>query len=182
MSQEGALVNFDLGLYARTVSRKNGKIAALIASFTGQQIDPHYLAYFDCFNRRRFFEAHEVLEALWLPQRQGPEGAFYKGLIQLAGAFVHWQKGRRLPSLALFKLAAKNLHAYGAAYRGLDLRSLAGRIGQWEREVGAGDELCAADVSLRLTAACPGALASPGGDDDAVCPTTGAAPAGGEVP
>jgi hypothetical protein len=63
-----------------------------------QDYDPHYLSYFECFNQQRFFEAHEVLEVLWLTQRDGPNGSFYKGLIQLAGAFVHWQKNR--PGLA----------------------------------------------------------------------------------
>ena len=70
-----------------------------------QDYDPRYLKYFECFNQQRFFEAHDVLEALWLPQRQGPNGSFYKGLIQLAGAFVHWQKQRPGPAVALFKLA-----------------------------------------------------------------------------
>jgi len=42
--------------------------------------DPRYLGYFECFNRQCFFEAHEVLEALWLPQRQGgPTALFTKG-------------------------------------------------------------------------------------------------------
>ena len=70
-----------------------------------QDYDPHYLSYFECFNQQRFFEAHEVLEVLWLTQRDGPNGPFYKGLIQLAGAFVHWQKNRPGPAVALFKLA-----------------------------------------------------------------------------
>lgn len=62
-----------------------------------EDYDPRYVRFFECFNQQLFFEAHEVLEALWLPQRQGLNGRFYKGLIQLAGAFVHLQKGRRPP-------------------------------------------------------------------------------------
>ena len=86
--------------------------------------DPRYLAFFECFARQRFFEAHEVLEALWLPQRQGPNGVFYKGLIQLAGAFVHWQKNRPAPAMALLKLAKTNLRKYPATHEGLSVNGV----------------------------------------------------------
>jgi predicted metal-dependent hydrolase len=86
--------------------------------------DPHYLSYFECFNRQRFFEAHEVLETLWLPQRGGPNGAFYKGLIQLAGAFVHLQKNRLGPAAALFELARTNLLKYPATHEGLAVKAV----------------------------------------------------------
>jgi hypothetical protein len=85
------------GLYPVHVSHKSACIAARIESFCGQELDAHYLGYFDCFNRQLFYEAHEVLEDLWLKDKYGPNGAFYKGLIQLAGAFVHLQKIVRRP-------------------------------------------------------------------------------------
>ena len=93
------------------MSKKSAKIAALIESCRGEKLDAHYLGYFHCFNRGLFYEAHDVLEELWLPERTGPNGAFYKGLIQLAGAFVHLQKNRLRPAAALFKLAATNLQS-----------------------------------------------------------------------
>ena len=96
-----------------------------------QDYDPRYLGYFDCFNRQRFFEAHEVLEALWLPQRDGPNGLFYKGLIQLAGAFVHWQKNRPGPAVALFKLAQTNLRKYPALHEGLNLTGVLVMADEW---------------------------------------------------
>jgi predicted metal-dependent hydrolase len=93
--------------------------------------DPRYLGYFDCFNRQQFFEAHEVLEALWLPQRNGPNGLFYKGLIQLAGAFVHWQKNRPGPGVALFKLAQTNLRKYPTIHEGLSVTSVLVMADEW---------------------------------------------------
>ncbi len=96
-----------------------------------QNYDPHYLSYFECFNEQRFFEAHEVLEALWLPQRQGPNGSFYKGLIQLAGAFVHLQKNRLGPAVALFKLAQGNLRQYPATHEGLAVNDVLNLIEDW---------------------------------------------------
>ena len=68
----------------------------------------NYLGYFELFNAQLFYEAHDVLEELWLPIRREPQGDFYKGLIQLAGAFVHLQKNRLRPAAALFKLARTN--------------------------------------------------------------------------
>ena len=97
--------------------------------------DPRYLGYFECFNRRRFFEAHEVLENLWLPQRQGPNGAFYKGLIQLAGAFVHWQKNRPRPAVALFELAQANLRKYPPTHEGLNVTDVLTAINEWLRQL-----------------------------------------------
>ena len=103
------------------MNHKSGKIASLVEPFAGREFDAHYLSYFDCFNRQLYFEAHEVLEALWLPQRHAADGNFYKGLIQLAGAFVHLQKQRHGPAVALFKLAEKNLEAYPSFHHGIEL-------------------------------------------------------------
>ena len=43
------------------------------------------------FNEERFFEAHEVLEELWLVS-SGEQKTFYQGLIQCAVALAHWKK------------------------------------------------------------------------------------------
>jgi len=107
-----------------------------------QDYDARYLNYFERFNRQRFFEAHDVLEALWLPERQGPNGAFYKGLIQLAGACVHWQKNRPGPAVALFGLARANLNKYPATHEGLNVKGVLAMI---------------EDALPQLTAAAPGA-------------------------
>ena len=62
------------------------------------------------------------MEELWLTDRQGPNYSFYKGLIQLAGAFVHLQKNRLKPAAALFKLARANLLKYPAIHERLEYR------------------------------------------------------------
>ena len=103
----------------------------MIESFGGQELNAHYLGYFDCFNRQLFYEAHDVLEDLWLPGRHGVNGNFYKGLIQLAGAFVHLQKNRLRPSAALFKLAQANLEKYPRVHEQLDLERVQGLIQSW---------------------------------------------------
>ena len=115
--------------------KKDQKIQAFVESLsTGSVHDPCYEGYFLCFNEQKYYEAHDVLEHLWLKDK-GATHQFFKGLIQLAGAFVHLQKqfrrpehptdGRRLrPAWRLFKLAQTNLEPYFPAYLDLDVRSV----------------------------------------------------------
>jgi predicted metal-dependent hydrolase len=113
------------------VSKKSAKIAALIENCQGRDLPAHYLGFFECFNQELFYESHDVLEELWLPHRHGPNGNFYRGLIQLAGGFVHLQKDRLRPAASLFKLAQKNLRAYPAVHEHLDLENVLNLITQW---------------------------------------------------
>jgi hypothetical protein len=94
-------------------------------------LHPCYAGYFTCFNRGDYYEAHDVLEHLWL-QCDDENELFYKGLIQLAGGFVHLRKhyehpthakhGRRLPPASrLFDLAAGNLAPYAPLHLHLDV-------------------------------------------------------------
>ncbi len=118
------------------MSKKSAKIAALIESCKGRDLDAHYLGYFECFNRGLYYEAHDVLEELWLADKSGPNGNFYKGLIQFAGAFVHMQKhstrqARLRPALALLKLAHENLQPYPPKHEQLDVAALLRSIENW---------------------------------------------------
>jgi uncharacterized protein len=118
------------------VSKKSAKIAALIEACRGRDLPAHYLGYFECFNRGMFYEAHDVLEELWLPNRGRPDDAFFKGLIQFAGAFVHLQKHsakyqRLRPAAALFRLARANLGKYPSVHRRLNLHEVASIADDW---------------------------------------------------
>ncbi|MBC8003757.1 MAG: DUF309 domain-containing protein [Opitutaceae bacterium] len=117
--------------YSHHVSKKSAKIAALIDGCRGQDLDPHYLGYFECFNRGWFYESHDVLEELWLSERQGANYGFYKGLIQFAGAFVHLQKNRLKPAGALFRLSRSYLEKYPSPHEHLDLARVVGLIDEW---------------------------------------------------
>jgi hypothetical protein len=126
------------------VSKKSAKIAAIIEGMRGRALDAHYLGYFECFNRSLFYEAHDVLEELWLAQRRGPNDAFFKGLIQFAGAFVHLQKHtaqrpRLRPSSALFKLARANLAGYAPVHEQLDVSGVLRMIEDWLGRLDAGN-------------------------------------------
>jgi predicted metal-dependent hydrolase len=113
------------------VTHKSSKVAALTGRFEGRRLDARYLGYFDCFNRQLFYEAHDVLEDLWLPVRRSADGDFFKGLIQLAGAFVHLQKERLRPADALFQLAERNLGKYPDRHQSTDVAALHRLIAWW---------------------------------------------------
>ncbi len=117
------------------MSKKSAKIAAMIESFQGQALDAHYYGYFACFNDGLYYEAHDVLEEMWLPNRGKPADHFYKGLIQLAGAFVHLQKDRLGPSNALFNLAKANLQKFPAKYESLNVAKTLALITAWQKQL-----------------------------------------------
>jgi predicted metal-dependent hydrolase len=113
------------------VSRKSKRVAEMVADHHGQKLDPHYLGYFVCFNRQQFYEAHEVLEHLWLKDKHGANGAFYKGLIQLTGSFVHLQRNHLRPAAALFKLACANLEKYPRIHEHLNVETTCKLARKW---------------------------------------------------
>ena len=111
---------------------------------SSKTLPENYLGYFKCFNHGDFFEAHDVLEELWLKDRQSANYSFYKGLIQLAGAFVHLQKNledpkkfqqRLHPAAALFKLAQTNLKKYPPHHEHLDLAEVLNLIEGWLKKL-----------------------------------------------
>jgi len=103
------------------------------ATEDGIAAHPYYRAFFRCWNEQRYYEAHDVLEQVWLGKKITPEDAqYFKGLIQAAGAFVHLQKhyqhpthpkhGKRLaPAVRLFRLAERNLAPFDPARHDLDV-------------------------------------------------------------
>jgi hypothetical protein len=118
---------------------KHDRIAAFVEtleSATGTHHHPCYAGYFECFNAGNYYEAHDVLEHLWLDCRDANR-LFYQGLIQLAGAFVHLKKQRERPwhptdgcrlrpAARLFLLAEKNLMPYAPIQLDLDIEATLG--------------------------------------------------------
>ena len=122
---------------------KRERISQLVAELGGDDVDPgqtdvakhpFYRAFFRCWNEQHYYEAHDVLEQLWL-KTDSSDADFFKGLIQAAGAFVHLQKrfehpshtkhSRRLrPAVRLFRLAERNLSRFGSRHHGLDVTAL----------------------------------------------------------
>jgi predicted metal-dependent hydrolase len=113
------------------VSGKDHKVAALLEGVDAGPHDPHFVGYIRCFNEQKFYEAHDVLEALWLKDRHGPDGDFFKGLIQFAGGFVHLQKQRPRPAWKLFRLCTIYLAKYPSPHLALDVTNLLRLAKHW---------------------------------------------------
>ena len=131
------------------------KNARLEAWMTGWDPDPssdlprEYRAFFQLFNGQKYYEAHDVLEVLWLGCVD-ENRSFYQGLIQLAGAFVHFDKharfpehsvhGRRLaPGCRLLDLAAERIARYGPVHMRIDVGALLEVCAVWKaRALGGG--------------------------------------------
>jgi uncharacterized protein len=73
----------------------------------------------ELFNARRFWEAHEAWEELWLAS-SGDEKQFLQGLIQLAAAYHHVQRGTFRGGVRLFDAALRRLEPFPAAHRGVE--------------------------------------------------------------
>lgn len=101
-----------------------------------------YRAFFFCFNNAQYYEAHDVLEHLWLRCHDENRG-FYQALIQLAGAFVHFQKQalfpehpvhsrRNAPGTRLLALASQRMSAYPKWHLGVSVQNLRSLCSEWE--------------------------------------------------
>ena len=128
--------------------KKSDRISALVGALPAEPasaLDPHYTGYFTCFNAAQYYEAHDVLEHLWLRCHDG-NALFYKGLIQIAGAYVHLQKHhlhpghpkhttRLRPASRLLQLGVKNLALFAPRHLHLDVAALLLRCTQLAEEI-----------------------------------------------
>lgn len=131
--------------------KKNDRLEAWLRTWDpdpSSRLPAEYRAFFFCFNRSDYYEAHDVLEHLWLQCLDGNRH-FYQGLIQFAGAFVHLQKhylfpghpthSRRLaPASRLFALAAHRLGPYAPVHLALDVAHLLETGASWSSMANAG--------------------------------------------
>jgi uncharacterized protein len=86
------------------------------------EYDPRYLSGIALFNRREFFEAHEVWEDLW-HDTAGPERRFFQGLIQAAVAVYHAGNGNVPGATRLFHSGRRYMAAFPTYHLGLDVAS-----------------------------------------------------------
>ena len=84
----------------------------------------------DCFNQQQFFTCHELLEEIWLEEPE-EEKPFYQGLIQVAAAFHHHQRGNRTGLDSLLRAGVEKLRRYPPAYHGVDLAALLAALDPW---------------------------------------------------
>lgn len=79
----------------------------------------------DEFNSGRFFECHETLEEIWQQDRSGIRD-LYKGLIQVAAAFVHIKRPNHFGADRLTRTALGYLAPYrSTGAMGFDIETIA---------------------------------------------------------
>lgn len=83
------------------------------------------------FDRREFWLAHEELEELWQQDRRD----LFKGLIQLAAAFVHVERSNWSGARRLFETALDYLDGYPSPSEGFDLDRIRARARSALRQV-----------------------------------------------
>ena len=93
-------------------------------------LDPRYIDYFHLFEEGKYFEAHEVLEGLWRETKDETR-EFYHGLIQLAAALVHFQKGNLKGAKELFRTASSYLKPYRPRYEGVEISKVLRDFGKF---------------------------------------------------
>ena len=83
-----------------------------------------------CFDSSTFFEAHEHWEAVWLAAQE-PEKTFLQGLIQVAAAFHHLQRGNCAGTISLLRSALRRLDGYPEVFAGIAVAPLRIAIRSW---------------------------------------------------
>ncbi len=89
--------------------------------------DARYLRGIDHFNRREFFEAHEVWEDLWIEVNDERKG-FYHGLIQAAVALHHALRDNYNGARSLYARMWNNLEMFRPVYEGLNVDDFMARM------------------------------------------------------
>jgi hypothetical protein len=85
------------------------------------------------FNAAQFWEAHEAWEARWL-DADGDEKLFLQGLIQLAAAYHHVQRGTLRGGLRLFASSREKLHKFRDGFLSVHFEeAVVTALGQAER-------------------------------------------------
>lgn len=83
--------------------------------------------YLECvrrYNAGEHWQAHEVLEDLWRATGEPERRRFYQGIIQLAAAFVHAERGNLRGVQRLLAKADAKLEAVSSPCLGLDVAAL----------------------------------------------------------
>lgn len=85
------------------------------------------------FNRRYYWETHEVLEHVWMDET-GPRKKFYQGLIQAAAALYHVLNANPRGVIKLAEESVAKLTAYQPEYMGIPLEDLCQKMTSYAQE------------------------------------------------
>jgi predicted metal-dependent hydrolase len=87
------------------------------------QADPRFHLALELFNAGEWYAAHDVFEELW-HETADPERRSLQGILQVAVAQLHLQRGNRRGATILYGEALGRLKRPGTPDLGLDLEAL----------------------------------------------------------
>ncbi len=103
-------------------------------------MDPLLHRGIELFNAGEFFECHEVLEAVWTPER-GPRRLFLQSVIHVAVGFYHCQRGNWAGARGQLGKALRKMEGYLPVCEGIETGRLAREARAVLTRVEAGEEV-----------------------------------------
>ena len=82
--------------------------------------DPRFSKALDLFNSAQWYLAHDAFEELWF-EAYGPERKILQGLLQIAVAQLHLEKGNNVGATILYGEGLGRLRSTGIPDLGIDL-------------------------------------------------------------
>jgi uncharacterized protein len=110
-------------------------------------IEPEYAAFVELWNDERFFEAHEVLEGLWVRTRDRGQ----QGLIQMAAALYHVQRKNLKGARVMTERALARLRDPNVARGPVDLQEMIAFAERLRDSLGSADGAALIASRPRLT-------------------------------
>jgi hypothetical protein len=98
----------------------------------------------EAFNSRRFYEAHEFWEEVWLHTPR-PDKTFLQGLIQVAAAFHHYSRANAPGTRSLLRKGLLKLNGFPDSYAGIELEALRAEVRGWLMALPTGKPKAASD-------------------------------------
>lgn len=84
------------------------------------------------FNAGLYFECHEYLEEVWRHRSPPDDRDFYQGIIQVAAAFYHFEKGNQFGARRSLEKALPRLERYRPAHLDIDVEALLVALRPWQ--------------------------------------------------
>jgi len=127
----------------RPSRESDGASKSAAANYSAHEVEA-FARGVELFNARRFFDAHEVWEEIWLPAT-GHEKRFLQGLIQIAAAFHHHSRKNLLGTESLLRAGVTKLASAPQSYRGIHAARICIHARRWIAALEKGN-----DVSARV--------------------------------
>ncbi|UFS71493.1 DUF309 domain-containing protein [Geomonas sp. RF6] len=86
-----------------------------------QEPSKEVLEAVELFNRGEWFEAHHVLDRLYMQEEKGEVRYFHQAVIQVGAALIHWQKGNFDGAMAVLERGLQHLSELRGSCQGIDV-------------------------------------------------------------